>query len=261
MRDAITDEPVRRLERRTGSFPKTKGGTPVAEDPKEVAQERLRLRELRKHIGVTPETEVVLQALEQAEKENAPARIIDYLRQWLSFELGLIDRKPAFPTPEDLVPPEPDKPEEPTRLLADQRQPKPELPNSPAEPIEEPVEPELQVHSQLASQSAPQPAVKNKGGGQEFWDGEKLRDWLEQQDPRLRFGTIELFVERIRERIEPKPVNRQERSQKIKRYGLLFTSGTSLNTSLLVSLTTATACSPLKINSRTIPGVTYRNLP
>jgi hypothetical protein len=175
----------------------------VAEDPKKVAQERLRLRELRKHIGITPEAEGVLQALEQAEKANAPARMIDYWRQRLSFELGLIKREP--PTPDDLVPPEPNKPEEPTRLLTDQRQPEPEPPNSPAEPVKESVEPELQAHSQLASQSAPQPAVKNKGARPEFWDGEKLRDWLEQQKPRLKFGTIEQFILGIREQIEPKP--------------------------------------------------------
>jgi hypothetical protein len=168
---------------------------------------------LRKQLGFTPEAEDALQALERAEKANAPAQTIQYLKDRLSFELGMIEQEPALPAPDDLAPPpKPDKPEEPTRLLADQRQPKPELPNSPAEPIEESVEPE-------------QPPVKNKGGGQDFWDGEKLRDWLEQQKPPLRFGTIELFMDRIRERIEPKPGKPARDKPDNKRYGLLFTGG------------------------------------
>jgi hypothetical protein len=162
---------------------------------------------LKKYIVATPEAEAVQKALDEARKDGAPAQIIQHLRDRLRFELGLIAQAPAVPTPEDHLapPPDPDKPEEPTRLLTDQRQPEPEPPNSPAESIEESVKPELQAHSQLASQSAPQPAVKNKGGRPEFWDGEKLRDWLKQQESRLRFGTIEVFMERIREQIEPKP--------------------------------------------------------
>jgi hypothetical protein len=77
---------------------------------------------LRKQLGFTPEAEDALRALEQAEQANLPARIIDYRRQRLSFELGLTDQEPAVPTPDDLAP---RKPEEPTGLLADQRQPDP----------------------------------------------------------------------------------------------------------------------------------------
>jgi hypothetical protein len=178
----------------------------MVEDPEKVAQERLRLRELRMHFGVTPEGEAVQKALDEARKAGAPAQIIQHLKDRLRFELGLITQAPAFPTPGDLAPQAPNQSREPTRLLlTNQRQPESELPNSPAEPIEESVEPELQVRSQLASQSATQPAVKNKGGGQEFWDGEELRKWLEQQKPRLKFGTIEQFILGIREQIEPRP--------------------------------------------------------